>query len=150
MPNGYTWKHWIKLSPTDGDDETIILRQEFLEGHGPVRTNVTIQDDKETRLDLNKVLRQEVFGFRYRVTIRIELFDMEEQRALVKIVNALKDRDTTVSLSLDGGVTYKPVILRTMPSPRAIRNLTIVGATFELGLEAAELDDELVAIADGW
>lgn len=150
MPNGYKWRHWLKLVPTDGVDEVVILKQELLEGHGPTRTTVQNREEQVSREDINKKLHQEIDGFRQRVTIRAEIFDMDEHRSIVKIVNALAAADTTVFLSLDGGETYKEVIMRSVPSPRAIRNLTIVGATFDLGLETAELDDELVAIPEGW
>lgn len=147
---GYQWRHYVKLEPTDGVDEVIVLRQELLEGHGPVRTTVVNRDEQETREDINRTQHQEVFGFRQRVTIRAEVFDMKEHRSLVKIANAFRDPDTKVHLSLDGGLTYKEVIMRRVPSPRAIRNMTIVGASFDLGMETAVLEDELVAIADGW
>ena len=147
---GYSWHHMIKLVPEDGAEEVLDIMQEFPDTKGPGRTDLEYRDEQETRTDVNKIRRQVYDGFRARVTYRIEILDIEHQRALVKIMNAFADELTAVHLSLDGGFTYREVIMIRAASPRPIRNKIVIGARFDLRMETAELIDELEPMADAW
>jgi len=143
---GYTWTHKCKLVPSDGVDEVIAIASAFTDLEGPSRTKVDVRHEQETRTDINHIKHQDHFGFRYRLTVRFEILDLTDHANLVQIMNAFADEHTQVFWSLDDGETYYEVNVLDAPSPRPIRNVTAVGATFDLKMETAELIDEMVAI----
>jgi len=147
---GYAWHHMVKMVPEDGLTEVLDLMQELPDVRGPNRTVVSWTHEQDTRSDINKIRRQKHFGFRARVTIIMDILNINHHRVLVRIMNAFGDDTTDVFLSLDGGFLYRKVIMTKPASPRPIRNLIVVGATFELTMETAELIDEMVPIADAW
>lgn len=150
MSQGYVWIHWVKLVPDDGVDEVLALRALLTDAAGPTRTGLENVHDKDTRQDINKIDRQHSFGVKQKVSLRCEILEMADHATLVKIANAALDNGTTIFLSLDAGLTYKEVIVTKLPSPRSIRNITAVGAIFDLRFQTVHLQDEMVAIEDGW
>lgn len=147
---GYSWHHMVKIAPEDGQDLELDLMEEFAETHGPLKTDLTYPQEAKSRTDVNKVQRQNHFGFRPTVVLTIEIFNISYHRVIAKMVNALTDKLTAVYLSLDGGHTYRQVKMSRVPSPRPIRGKTIVGAQFRLGLSATELIDDMPEMADTW
>ncbi len=147
---GYAWHHLMKLVPEDGSERVLDMMQELPSVRGPNRTVVRYQHEQDTRTDINKVRRQNHFGFRVRVSLIMDILNINHHRVIVLLMNSFADDTTAVFLSLDGGFLYREMVMLAPASPKPIRNVIAVGATFELKMESAELSDLMNPIADTW
>jgi hypothetical protein len=150
--SGYEWHPIFRLTPTDGPVSEIDLR--YGTELPPLRTRLRIDEEIRQRRDVNQVLRPLVRGLRWRVTfewlVTGEMYDHDE---IVKVVNALIDRTTTVELTLDGhygdDAVYRECVFRGRSGPEPIQGKTHAGARYTLDVEGAALLSAETPIGDG-
>ena len=147
----YEYHPMIRVTPLNGAAFVRDLRDQFADASGPTRTRVDYDFMQEDYDDINKVRRRTPFGIRCEVRLRFTIVDVEEHAALAEIVTALMG-DATVELSMDGGFTYREVIMSRAPQPRPLARKTIIGAQHEIRLECVELLTEMpsMTVQGGW
>lgn len=148
----YEYHPLVRVTPTDGAPWTRDLREAFRDARGPVRVLVDYDFEHEDYDDVNRRRRRTAFGFRPNVRLTFDIVNIADHPALAEIETALAHPTHVVELSLDGGHTYRKVVMTDVSSPRALGGKTIVGARHELRLECVELLDEKPAMtaAGGW
>lgn len=144
---GYKWDPVWRFVPQNGRSSVLVQASAFTDLGGHVKADVKYKLDSEDRDDVNRVLRPLNFGFRPEVRFSYSIFTMEDQANLATIANALIDPAIDVYLSMDGRVTERRVVLVDAPSPKAVRNKTVIGADFELSVRCADLLDVLPNMA---
>ena len=149
--SGYDHHHFIRLRPSDGAASEIDLREALTDAGGPVRTTLRYDYEADDWEDVNRSRRQRKYGFRADVRLEFDVVDMADHRTLAKIASAAMADGMTIDLSLNGGATYREVLVTRAPSPRPFRGKTFAGAKFRIDFEAVELLDELPTLdAGGW
>jgi hypothetical protein len=150
MP-GYEWWPVCRIDHSDKASVTIDLREDMQFVDGPLRVigpnYAIVRTDRE---DVNRSLRPMFHG--YRVSFELDFAvgdDMGDHDLLARIVSAFMDARYVVSMSLDGGVTFRRVTLSRYDGPDPIAGKTFAGATFRLGFRCADLIDEIPSVASG-
>ena len=151
---GYSWSARVRYIPLNGDVEVVDLTTVLVDADGTSRTHltrhrVTYAEDIEDEENVNRDITQVLFGFRPEVVLTFELDNMTNYRVIARLANKLMNPDIRVQLSLDGGTTYRDVVMKKGPSPTPHRNKTIAGARFDITLTARGVIDELLPIESG-
>lgn len=152
MSQGYAYYPLVRVTPDNGWPTIYDLRAAFSDARGPERSRLRYRQIEDGYEDVNHRARQTTFGFRVRVQLWFVIVTTEDHATLAAICTALNNRHKTVELSLDGGTTYRQIILDQAPSPRALRNKTYVGARHELRVETVDPIDDFptMTATGGW
>lgn len=145
---GLKWAAVFKFENDDASTETLTLDATKLQdARGPVGIGVEYAHVSEDREDVNRSLRQTVFGIRETIRVTFEIATMTDQQHVARLVNRLIDPAYRVSASLDGGTTYRRVILQETPSPAPLGGKNIAGMRYEMRLAVVDLLDSMPSIA---
>lgn len=148
--SGYGWTPIVRITPADGAVTTLDLRFEMAWAEGPVTTGVEHRPELRRRQDVNQRSRPLIQGFRGEVRMTFAIGgDMGDHAILAQVLKALTTPGTTVELSLDGGTSWRTVVLRDYRGPRPLGGKTFAGGQYELRLETQDLMDEVPAIGSG-
>lgn len=146
----YGWKAVFKFVPTDGIEEVMDLSEVFTDTGRPSSIDASHVPDITARIDVNRRGNAKGWGFRPTAKLKFEIFSTELQAYLALIVNRLLANDIwTVYLSLDGGITYRQVELKSYDGPDPIQGKTFAGAKYSLEVQAVDLLDQTPALGTG-
>lgn len=147
--SGYEWWPIIRVAREDRQTVTYDLRSDLTFIDGPTRViGPNYQPVQLRRETVNREVRDRIVGFR--VSCELEFVvgdDMVDHDILAAVVSACAEQRATVSLSLDGGVTYRAVRLTRYDGPDPISGKTFAGAFFRLGFQCEDLIDEIPSVA---
>jgi len=147
MGGGYLFAVRFRITPDNGVQKTIVLDATTLQdGRGPVGVVPSYELEAETESDVVREMRQVSFGWRQRVALAFDIRVMTDQANLAELVNALVNPGKTVELSLDGGTTYREVLLEGGFGPQQFSGKWTAGAHYEMALVVKELLPEVPAI----
>lgn len=144
---GYKRDTVFRIVPQAGRERLIICNQAFSDAGSETKAEVTYKPEAESRDDVNHRHVPVLFGYRPEVKFEFFIGTMEDHENLAAIAQSLMDPSVDVFLSLDGRITEREVVLVTPPSPKATKNKTVGGATFDLGVSCVELIDRIPAMA---
>jgi len=148
MGGGFRWDVYFRITPDNGPVQTIHLDENVLtDARGPVGTIPSYRLEEETEADVLREIRQVPFGWRAGVSLAFELRSMTDQAQLAAIINALTKPGRKVELSLDGGATYREVVMEGGFSPQQLGGKWTAGVRYELALTCKELLEETPSIA---
>jgi hypothetical protein len=146
----YAWKGVFKFIPTDGIEETMDLASVFTDTSGPGKIDPSHVYESTNRQDVNRRGNQKDWGFRPRCKMTFEIIDTALQAYFALIVNRLRATDVwVVLLSLDGGINYRQVQLKSFDGPDPIQGKTFAGAKYVLEVEGVELLDQIPNLGSG-
>ena len=144
------WAHRVRITPENGAQTVINLNTALAWASGPVETELEYKLDVDTREDVNLSLCDLVRGFRVSVRLTADIGGtLADHQYIAQIVNACARRDHAVELSLDGGTTYRTVLLREYRAPKPLGGKWAAGAKFELLFVCVDLLDEIPWIGGG-
>jgi hypothetical protein len=135
MANGYQHYNLLRMSPQNGRVEVLDLMLAFTESKGPTSTVPAYSYIADQREDINNNIDVIARGFRMSVTMTIDFFAMADEAVLLEIVRRAGEtmidgsRAWDFDLSIDGGINFHPVLLRSggVDGPDGHANKTIAG-----------------------
>jgi len=146
----YAWRAMFKFVPTDGIEEVMDVGQVFTDTGRPSAIDAGHVPDVTHRIDVNRRGNAMGWGYRARCKMSFEIISTETQAFLALIVNRLLANDIwTVYLSLDGGITYRQVELKSYDGPDAIEGKTFAGAKYSVEVQSVELLDQVPNLGTG-
>ncbi|HOC17125.1 MAG TPA: hypothetical protein PKK95_02600 [Vicinamibacterales bacterium] len=150
--SGYAWWPMVRITPANGPEVVRDLKSDLstLWGIGPTKIAVKHAPQIKQRQDVNDRERPLLKGFRVEVDLTFEVSDeMTDHDILAEIVTACLDQYQVVELSMDGGLTYRGVVLTDYLGPDPLGGKPVAGAKYELHFRCRELVTELPAIGTG-
>ncbi len=150
--SGYAWWPMVRITPANGPAVVRDLKSDLstIPGTGPTKVAVKHAPQIKQRQDVNDAERPLLKGFRVDVELTFEVADeMLDHDILAEIASACLDQDQIVELSMDGGLTYREVVLTEYRGPDPINGKMYVGAKYELNFRCRELVQDIPAIGMG-
>lgn len=146
----YRWQPVFKFVPTDGIEEVLVVSECFSDTSGFRLADPDHMPEITQKVDVNRQGSQRAWGLRPRVKCTLEIVDTATQAYLALIINRLVANEVwTTYLSLDGGLTYRQVELKSYDGPKAIEGKTFAGAIYTLELQAVALLDQMPNLGTG-
>src|SRR5207247_8251237 len=106
---GYAWLPIFKIEPASGPTETYDLTSVLSDLSGPEKIDAAHLPEMDGWEDVNFDKGTYVKGFRRTVKFLMSIFNMDDQAAIRRVVEALADGSSVVSLSMDDGDEFFPV-----------------------------------------
>jgi hypothetical protein len=146
----FNWQPVMKFVPTDGVEEVMDLREVFTDTSGPGMIDANHLPEQTKRNDVNRRNTSVGWGFRPTCKFTIQLISTELHQYLALMVNRLMKSDVWACfLSLDGGLTFREVQLKSYSGPKPIGGKNFVGAEYVVDIEGVELLTQVPALQTG-
>jgi len=151
--SGYIRTVLARLTPDNGLPETVDLSAGFtVNGYSRnvlTKTEVNYADEQEQRQDVNQAAQNLRFGFRPAMKLQFDIRDMSHYTTVAKVASRLMDPGWRVELSLDGGVTYRDIVLTRGPALGPFRGVTRAGVRVTLEVETRDTTDQILPMGAG-
>jgi len=139
----------VRTIPLDGPEELLDLTECFPDTNGPVSIEVAHKPEQTQRDLLNRNSQPITWGFRGEAKMEFEVGSTEQVFWLSTMVNRLASEQWACSLSLDGGVTWRDVVMAAFTGPKPLGGKVFAGAAYSLTVRTKELLAEIPPLGVG-